>query len=55
MQRASTFVAMLSAAGSVFVDSFRDAYVSTGMNLVQSLIVCAVDLGRRCVDASRNG
>jgi hypothetical protein len=31
----------------VFVDSFRNAYVRTGMNLTQSLVMFAVDLARR--------
>jgi len=40
------------------VDCFRNAYVRTGMNLVQSLAVTMLELGRegwRVVSAKRRG
>jgi len=36
------------------MDSFRSAYVRTGMNLAQSIVVVAVDLARRTWAAREN-
>jgi len=48
MQRGSGLAThLIGAAFIVFADSFREAYVRTGMNLVQSIVWCAIDLGRR--------
>jgi hypothetical protein len=40
------------------LDSFRDAYVRTGMNLVQSMVVMMIEAGRqawRVASARRRG
>jgi len=48
MQRATGLATtLIGAAFIVFADSFREAYVRTGMNLVQSIVLCSIDVGRR--------
>jgi hypothetical protein len=47
MQRAAIGARFMSGVLVILADSFRDAYVGTGMNLVQSIALCAVHLGRR--------
>jgi hypothetical protein len=39
---------VVSAIVIAWADSFRDAYQQTGMNLPQSVIMCAMTMGRRC-------
>jgi hypothetical protein len=48
-----TIAAVLGSIGALFANSFRDAYVSTGMNLTQSILLSAVAVGRRGWDAVR--
>jgi len=38
---------LIGAAFIVFADSFREAYVRTGMNLAQSMVLCSIVVGRR--------
>jgi hypothetical protein len=48
MQRGSILATrVIGAVFIVFADSFREAYVRTGMNLMQSILLCTVDVGRR--------
>jgi len=48
MQRGSGLAThVIGAAFIVFADSFREAYVRTGMNLMQSIVLCSIDVGRR--------
>jgi len=47
MQRATIGARFTSGVLVILADSFRDAHVATGMNLVQSIALCAVHPGRR--------
>src|SRR5262249_28894450 len=48
MQRGSGLAThIIGAAFIVLADSFREAYVHTGMNVMQSVVLCAIDVGRR--------
>ncbi|PYR37645.1 MAG: hypothetical protein DMF93_17575 [Acidobacteria bacterium] len=38
---------LVSSLLDALMDSFRSAYVRTGMNLAQSIVVVAIDLARR--------
>jgi len=44
---------VLSTFALVLADSFRDAFARTGMNLAQSVVVVALELGRRGWRAAR--
>ena len=45
MQRAcAAAIRLLSGMAAIVTDSFRDAYVATGMNLVQSILLCTVGI-----------
>jgi hypothetical protein len=48
MQRASAgAIRLLTGVAGIFADSFRDAYVATGMNLMQSIVLSTLGVGRR--------
>jgi hypothetical protein len=45
---------LASSLLDALMDSFRSAYIRTGMNLAQSIVVVAVDLARRTWAARGN-
>jgi hypothetical protein len=48
MERATAgAMRLVTGVAGVFADSFRDAYVATGMNLMQSILLCTLGIGRR--------
>jgi hypothetical protein len=40
---------LVTGAAVIAADSFRDAYIATGMNLVQTFVLCTLALGRRLI------
>jgi len=40
-------VRLVSSVAEAFADSFRDAYVATGMNLTQSILLCTIGMAFR--------
>ena len=50
MQRASARgIHLVTGAVTIVADAFRDAYIATGMNLVQSIVLCTLGLARSVI------